>query len=253
MIKVGLIGSSGKMGGLIAHAISKREGMILSSLYVRNKSTSLEERYVGNEWGEFLKHCEVVIDFSNHQATSQLLQAIEKNPRPLVIGTTGLESQTHQKMKELSQIIPIVYATNTSRGIVLLNQIASLVAKTLKDADIEIVEMHHHHKKDAPSGTAMTLAECCASARGVDLENVRVSGREGNIGERQKDQIAVMSLRGGDMIGRHTVGFYCNGEYLELTHQATSRETFALGALEAVEWVVSQKKGLYHMGDVLKQ
>lgn len=253
MIKVGLVGSRGRMGGLIAHAISKREGMILSSLYMRDQNGLLEGGYAGNEWEEFLKYCEVVIDFSNHQATSQLLKAIEKNPKPLVIGTTGLDSLTHQKMKELSKITPIVYATNTSRGIVLLNQIASLVAKTLKDADIEIVEMHHRHKKDAPSGTAMTLAECCAKARGVALENVRISGREGELGEREKDQIAVMSLRGGDIVGRHTVGFYCDGEYLELSHHATSRETFALGALEAVEWIISQKRGLYHMGDVLKQ
>lgn len=241
------------MGGLITDAISKKEGMILSSLYMRSKNPSLDVEYAGKEWEEFLNHCEAVIDFSNQEATSQLLSAIEKNPKPLVIGTTGLDTQTHQKMKELSKQIPIVYATNTSRGIVLLNQIASLVAKTLKDADIEIIEMHHRNKKDAPSGTAMTLAECCARARGVDLEHVRVSGREGNIGKREKDQIAVMSLRGGDIVGRHTVGFYCNGEYLELSHHATSRETFALGALEALEWVLSQKKGLYHMGDVLKQ
>lgn len=183
------------MGGLIADAISKKEGMILSSLYIRSKNPSLDVEYAGNEWEEFLNHCEAVIDFSNQEATSQLLFAIEKNPKPLVIGTTGLDAQTHQKMKELSKEIPIVYATNTSRGIVLLNQIASLVAKTLKDADIEIIEMHHRDKKDAPSGTAMTLAECCARARGVDLEHVRVSGREGNIGKREKDQIAVMSLR----------------------------------------------------------
>lgn len=241
------------MGGLIADAISKKEEMILSSLYMRSKNPSLDVEYAGNEWEGFLNHCEVVIDFSNQEATSQLLSAIEKNPKPLVIGTTGLDTQTHQKMKELSKQIPIVYATNTSRGIVLLNQIASLVAKTLKDADIEIIEMHHRNKKDAPSGTAMTLAECCARARGVDLEHVRVSGREGNIGKREKDQIAVMSLRGGDIVGRHTVGFYCDGEYLELSHQATSRETFALGALEALEWILSQKEGLYHMGDVLKQ
>lgn len=253
MIKIGLVGFNGRMGGLIADAISKKEGMILSSLYMRSKNPSLDVEYAGNEWEEFLNHCEVVIDFSNQEATSQLLSAIEKNPKPLVIGTTGLDTQTHQKMKELSKQIPIVYATNTSRGIVLLNQIASLVAKTLKDADIEIIEMHHRNKKDAPSGTAMTLAECCARARGVDLEHVRVSGREGNIGKREKDQIAVMSLRGGDIVGRHTVGFYCDGEYLELSHQATSRETFALGALEALEWILSQKEGLYHMGDVLKQ
>lgn len=241
------------MGGLIAHTISSQEGMILSSCYVRDKNISLEGAYVGSQWEDFLNHCEVVIDFSNYQATSQLLQVAKNNPKPMVIGTTGLDKQTHQEMKELSKLVPIVYATNTSRGIVLLNRIASLVAGSLKDADIEIVEIHHHHKKDAPSGTAMTLAESCALARGVDLDKVRVSGRDGNLGERKRDEIAVMSLRGGDIVGRHTVGFYCNGEYLELTHQATSRETFALGAIEAAKWIVDQKNGLYHMKDVLKQ
>lgn len=253
MIRIGLLGFSGRMGGLVAHTISSQEEIILSSLYVRDKNISFECEYVGNQWKEFLKHCEVVIDFSNYQATSQLLQAAKDNPKPMVIGTTGLDYQTLQEIEKLSKIMPIVYATNTSRGIVLLNRIASLVARSLKDADIEIVETHHHHKKDAPSGTAMTLAECCALARGVDLKKVRVSGRDGNIGERKRDEIAVMSLRGGDIVGRHTIGFYCNGEYLELTHQATSRETFALGAIEAAKWVFCQKNGLYHMEDVLKQ
>lgn len=253
MIRIGLIGFNGRMGGLIAHAISLQKEMILSSLYVRDKNISCECEYIGSQWEEFLKHCEVVIDFSNYQATSQLLQAAKDNPKPMVIGTTGLDHQTFHEMETLSKMIPIIYATNTSRGIVLLNHIASLVAKNLKDADIEIVEVHHRHKKDAPSGTAMTLAKTCALARGVDLDKVRVSGRDGNIGERKGDEIAVMSLRGGDIVGRHTVGFYCNGEYLELTHQATNRETFALGAIEAVKWVVCQKNGLYHMEDVLKQ
>lgn len=253
MIKVGLIGRSGRMGGLIAEVISKQEEMILSSFYTRRQNRSDDVAYQGEDWKSFLNLCDVVIDFSNHQLTQHLLLAIKDHPKPLVIGTTGLDQQTFEELKHISNIVPIVYATNTSRGIVLLNQIASFVSRALKDADIEIVETHHRYKKDSPSGTAMTLAEHCAKARGLDLNNVFLFGRHGNIQERGKNQIGVMSLRGGDIVGKHTIGFYCDGEYLELTHHATSRETFAIGAVQAARWVMLQKNGLYGMHDVLEQ
>jgi len=126
-----------------------------------------------------------------------------------------------------------------------------MVSKTLNNFDIEIVEQHHRYKKDAPSGTALTLAEHCAKARDLDLDKVRVSGRDGIIGERSKDEIAVMALRGGDIVGRHTVGFYNDGEFLEFNHTATSRETFAQGAIKVALWLEKQNAGFYNINDAL--
>jgi 4-hydroxy-tetrahydrodipicolinate reductase len=138
-----------------------------------------------------------------------------------------------------------------SLGVAILNKLVYLASKSLEDFDIEIVEQHHRYKKDSPSGTAMTLAEHCAKARELDLNKVRVSGRDGMIGERTKDEIAVMALRGGDIVGRHTVGLYNDGEFLELNHTATSRDTFAKGAVKAAKWLKDQKPGLYSINDCL--
>jgi len=138
-----------------------------------------------------------------------------------------------------------------SLGVAVLNRLVALASKTLRDFDCEIVEQHHKHKVDSPSGTALTLAEHAASARDLELDNVRVSGRDGVIGARTKDEIGVMSLRGGDIIGRHTVGFYNDGEFLELNHTATSRNTFSKGAIKAAMWLSTQENGLYSINDCL--
>ncbi|HHH72448.1 MAG TPA: 4-hydroxy-tetrahydrodipicolinate reductase, partial [Sulfuricurvum sp.] len=154
-------------------------------------------------------------------------------------------------LKELSALAPVLYATNMSLGVAMLNKLVNLASKTLEGFDIEIVEMHHRHKKDAPSGTALTLAESAAAGRGLDLDKVRISGRNGNIGERSADEIAVMALRGGDIVGRHTVGFYNDGEFVELNHTATSRNTFSKGAIRAAKWLNTQQNGLYSIADCL--
>jgi len=133
----------------------------------------------------------------------------------------------------------------------LLKKLVEQVSATLPDFDIEIVEQHHRHKVDAPSGTALTLAEFAAKGRGLDLDKVRVSGRDGQIGARTKEEIGVMALRGGDIVGRHTVGFYNDGEFLELNHTATSRETFSKGAVRAARWIADKDPGLYSINDVL--
>lgn len=252
MLKIGLVGYSGRVGQLIAQHLDKE--FMLSSLFVRegaNLSSPPQNALITNVWQDFLSACEVVIDFSTPQATQALLQEVLSNPKPLVIGTTGLDCNQMQLLEQVSKTTPIVYATNTSQGVALLNKLAYLASRILKEGDIEISEIHHRNKKDAPSGTAMTLAQVCAKARGLDLESMRVSGRDGNIGARKDNEIGVMSFRGGDIVGRHTVGFYCDGEYLEITHNATNRATFAKGALRASQWVVSQKAGLYNMSDVL--
>jgi 4-hydroxy-tetrahydrodipicolinate reductase len=149
-------------------------------------------------------------------------------------------------------VTPVLYATNMSLGVALLNKLVYQAASVLDGFDIEIVETHHRHKKDAPSGTALTLSESAASARGLDIDKVRVSGRDGNIGERSKDEIAVMAIRGGDIVGRHTVGFYNDGEFIELNHTATSRSTFSKGAIRAAHWLADKEAGLYSISDCLE-
>lgn len=138
-----------------------------------------------------------------------------------------------------------------SLGVAVLNKLVALASKTLRDFDIEIVEQHHRHKIDAPSGTALTLAEHAASARDLNLDDVRISGRDGQIGARTKDEIAVMALRGGDIVGRHTVGLYNDGEFLELNHTATARNTFSKGALKVAKWLVKKDANLYSINDAL--
>ncbi|EAI6203704.1 4-hydroxy-tetrahydrodipicolinate reductase, partial [Campylobacter jejuni] len=165
--------------------------------------------------------------------------------------TTGLDEKILHLMQSASEVMPIFYATNMSLGVAVLNYLASKASQMLKNFDIEILEMHHRHKKDAPSGTAMTLAQSVAKARNLELEKVRVSGRDGIIGERSKDEIAVMSLRGGDIVGRHTVGFYEDGEFLELNHTATSRATFAKGAIKIAIWLSKQEAKMYSINDFL--
>lgn len=255
MIKVGIFGSTGRIGRLLVDALCDEKDANLSVVFVRKELLYSIPKgvLVTNDTKIFLESSDLIIDFSTPQATQNLLDcALDFCPKPIVIGTTGLSAMQFDLINAASQKMPILYATNMSRGIVVLNNIAQIVANALKESDIEIVEIHHHHKKDSPSGTALTLAQNVAKVRDLDLEKVRISGRDGAIGARSKDEIAVMSLRGGDVVGRHTIGFYMDGEYLELTHNATSAMTFAKGALEVGKWLVAQPNGLYGIKDALK-
>ena len=253
MKKVGILGSSGRVGELLIKNLKRHESLELDTLYASKKFDFAidENQTVTNDIDTLLKNSDVVIDFSLPNGTEALLEEAIKNPTALVIGTTGLNQHQQNLLLEASNHMPILYATNMSLGVAVLNKLASLASELLKDFDAEIVEMHHRYKKDAPSGTALTLAEHVAEARGLDLNNVRVSGRDGNIGERTKDEIAVMALRGGDIVGRHTAGFYNDGEFIELNHTATSRDTFAKGAIRAASWLVNQPNGLYKITDCL--
>ena len=254
MIRAGIFGATGRVGRLIVELLKKDGNIHLESVFVRKElDFSLPpSTLVTNDYKTFIQSCDVIIDFSLPEATEKLLlKVLEGYTKPIVVGTTGLNEQQINLLKEASKKIPILYATNMSRGVALLNKISSIVASTLEEFDIEICEMHHKHKKDAPSGTALTLANSVALARGLELDKVRVSGRNGNIGERNRDEIAVMSLRGGDIVGKHTVGFYADGEFIELTHVATSRETFASGAIKASKWLIGKDAGLYSINDVL--
>ncbi|MDT8337951.1 MAG: 4-hydroxy-tetrahydrodipicolinate reductase [Sulfurimonas sp.] len=254
MVKVGVFGANGRVGKLLIDDLRATDGISLSSVYVRSSlNFSIDPSIlVTTDLKSFLNGCDIVIDFSLPEACEALLEASLKTPKPLVIGTTGLSAHQLNLLKQASEYMPILYATNMSLGVALLNKLVYQAAAALEGFDIEIVEMHHKHKKDAPSGTALTLAESCARGRGLDLDKVRVSGRDGNIGERSRDEIAVMALRGGDIVGRHTVGFYNEGEFIELNHTATSRNTFSKGALRAASWLVNKESGLYSISDCLE-
>ena len=253
MVNVGIYGATGRVGKLLIEDLAPEETLTLSAVYVRNRlETSLPEgTLVTNDVEAFVAASDIIIDFSLPEAAQPLLEALLQTPKPLVSGTTGLNVHQLNLLKELSGVAPVLYATNMSLGVALLNKLVNLASKTLDGFDIEIVEMHHRHKKDAPSGTALTLAESAAAGRELDLDKVRVSGRNGNIGERTVDEIAVMALRGGDIVGRHTVGFYNDGEFIELNHTATSRNTFSKGAIRAAKWLHTQPSGLYSIADCL--
>ena len=254
MVKVGVFGANGRVGKLIIEDLKNTEDISLSSVFVRNElNFSIDPSVlVSTDIKSFLNGCDIVIDFSLPEACEALLEAAIQTPKPLVIGTTGLSIHQLNLLKQASEAMPVLYATNMSLGVALLNKLVEQASAALEGFDIEIVEMHHKHKKDAPSGTALTLAESACAGRGLDLDKVRVSGRDGNIGERDKDEIAVMALRGGDIVGRHTVGFYNEGEFIELNHTATSRNTFSKGAIRAATWLADEKPGLYTISDCLE-
>jgi len=250
---VGIHGSTGRVGHLLIENLKNdKEARAYMLHAIDDFSFPIpKECKVTESYEKLFDKSDVVIDFTISFATETLLEAALEHPTPLVIGTTGLSPHQQNLLDEASKLMPILYSTNMSLGVAVLNKLVSLASSSLSDFDIEIVEQHHRYKKDAPSGTAMTLGESAAKARGLDLEEVRVSGRNGLIGERSKDEIAIMALRGGDIVGRHTVGFYNDGEFIELNHTATSRDTFAKGAIRAAKWIVNQENGLYSINDCL--
>ena len=254
MIKVGVFGASGRVGKLLLEDLKQTDGMSVSTVFVRKElDFSIDPSIlITSSMESFLNACDIVIDFSLPEACEILLEQAIKTPKPLVIGTTGLNNHQLNLLKQASEIMPVLYATNMSLGVAMLNKLVYQASSALKGFDIEIVEMHHKHKKDAPSGTALTLSESAAAGRNLDIDKVRVSGRDGNIGERSKNEIAVMALRGGDIVGRHTVGFYNDGEFIELNHTATSRNTFSKGAIRAGQWLSDKETGLYTISDCLE-
>lgn len=255
MVNIGVVGSTGRVGSLLIDDLETDEEAKLSACHVFDdlKKSVPEGTVVTNEMKTLLESCDVVIDFSAPVATQSLLEEIVENggDKPLVIATTGFNKHQQNLLIEASKKVPILYATNMSLGVAVLNKLVTLASRALKEFDCEIVEQHHRYKIDSPSGTALTLAEHAARARDLDLDAVRVSGRDGEIGARTKDEIGVMSLRGGDIVGRHTVGLYNDGEFIELHHTATARNTFSRGAIKAAKWLVNQEPGLYSINDCL--
>ena len=241
MTNVIIVGAKGRMGqALVACAKNFRDLHVVGEI---DKGDNLSGVIGG---------CDVVVDFSSHDATAAIVESCAKNKKAMVIGTTGHSEKEKKEIERRKAEIPMVWATNFSTGVNALFWLTRRAAEILgPDFDLEIVEMHHRLKKDAPSGTAKSLAEILAAVRKLRLDKAARHGRVGIVGERSTDEIGIHSIRGGDVVGDHTVIFATAGERLELTHKASSRETFANGALRAALWVVKQKPGLYDMQDVL--
>jgi 4-hydroxy-tetrahydrodipicolinate reductase len=241
MTKIIITGSKGRMGqALIACAARLPELEVVGRIDQ------------GDNLASVIEQGDVVVDFSLHQATAGLATFCARHRKPMVIGTTGHSDPERSQISNFKSQIPIVWSPNYSTGVNALFWLTRQAAEILGPGfDLEIVEMHHRLKQDAPSGTAKTLAEILAAVRGQQLDKVARHGRAGIVGERTPSEIGMHSVRGGDVVGDHTVVFAGAGERLELTHRASSRETLANGALRAAQWVVRQKPGLYDMQDVL--
>jgi 4-hydroxy-tetrahydrodipicolinate reductase len=207
---------------------------------------------VGDDLAAALPACDAVIDFTHADSTAAVAEACAAAGKILVIGTTGHNDADRARISEISKEIPVVFAPNFSVGVNTLFWLTRKATEILgPDFDLEVVEMHHRLKKDSPSGTARRLAEILAEARELDYDKNVMHGREGMVGERQKTEIGMHAVRGGDVVGDHTVIYANVGERVELTHKASSRDTFAKGALRAARWAQGQKPGLYDMQDVL--
>lgn len=239
MIKVIITGSKGRMGrALLACAPAHAELQIAAQIDQ------------GDDLAKVVDAGDVVVDFSSHNATAAIAAVCAAHHKAMVIGTTGHSNEHRSQISSLSSKIPMVLSSNFSTGVNALFWLTRKAAEILGTTyDLEIIEMHHRLKRDAPSGTANTLADILREVRRQQLTIHH--GRSGIVGERTALEIGMHAVRGGDVVGDHTVMFAAQGERLELTHKASSRETFANGALRAARWVVGQKPGLYDMQDVL--
>jgi len=253
-----VVGANGRMGKTISGLAAEDEQFALAGL------VDSKERLAGlagaacpvsDSLADLLPKAPgaVVIDFTAPAVSLQSARAVAETGNALVIGTTGLTDADKDELRSLAAKAPIFWASNMSIGINVLLKILPQLTKALgEDYDIEMVELHHNRKKDSPSGTALTMGECLAEARGWQLNDVRCSARDGIIGARPKEQIGIQAIRGGDVVGVHTVYFMGPGERIEVTHQAHSRENFARGALRAAAWMAGQKPGkLYGMQDMI--
>ena len=264
MINVGVIGAGGRMGRMLIEAIQDNPQTILTAAIERQGSSLVgadagEVAAVGrldvqivDDLRSVINKIDVLIDFSLPVATEQNMQVCAEHNVAMVIGTTGFNEQQEQVLAKASEQVAIVYAGNYSTGVNLSLKLLGMAAKAFgTDADVEVIEAHHKHKIDAPSGTAYMMAEAVAEARGQNLKDVAIYGREGQTGAREAGTIGIHAIRGGEIIGDHTVMFIADGEVVEITHRARARMTFAAGAVRAATWIVQQPVGQYNMQDVL--
>ncbi|SDI96569.1 MULTISPECIES: 4-hydroxy-tetrahydrodipicolinate reductase [Ferrimonas] len=263
-IRVAIVGASGRMGRTLIEAALAHPQIRLGAAIERSGASLL-----GVDAGELIGHgavgvtlvdklelvvddFDVLIDFTNPETSLEMAAWCAQHGKPIAIGTTGFSSHQKERIAELAQDLPIVLAPNMSVGVTLLFKLLETAAKVMGDyTDIEIIEGHHRYKKDAPSGTALRMGEVIAETLNRDLEQCAIYGREGISGERDRDTIAFSTIRAGDIVGEHTALFADIGERLEITHKASSRMTFANGAMRAAQWLFQRPNGLYDMHQVL--
>ena len=261
--RIGILGAGGRMGRILIQAVAQAGYQLAAA--VERPSSSL----VGSDAGELagvgklnvavvgslqevINQCDVIIDFTIPEATEQHLQICRDAKVAIVIGTTGLSDVQKQLVDDAAQQIQVVYSGNYSVGVNVSLKLLELAAQAFGNSvDIEIIEAHHRHKIDAPSGTAYMMGETVANALGRNLKDVAVYGREGHTGARDRQTIGFETIRGGDIVGEHTVMFIGEGERIEIKHMATNRMNFASGAVRAAAWVMQQPVGRYDMQDVL--
>ncbi|THK40868.1 4-hydroxy-tetrahydrodipicolinate reductase [Methylophaga sp. SB9B] len=263
-INIAINGAAGRMGRCLIQAVTETEGLQLSAAIDRPESS-----LIGVDAGELAgvgklgvmlsadlelatQQSDVIIDFTIPEATMALLPLCAKNQCRPVIGTTGFDETQKQAIQQTADQIASLLAPNMSVGVNLSLKLLDMAARVLGDSvDIEIIEAHHRHKVDAPSGTALRMGEVVAEALGRDLKDCAIYGREGRTGERDRNTIGFATVRAGDIVGDHTVLFAAEGERVEITHKASSRMTFAYGAMRASKWLMDQQTGLFDMQDVL--
>lgn len=263
-INIAINGAAGRMGRCLIQAVAETEGLQLSAAIDR-----LESSLIGVDAGELAgvgklgvqlsadldlatQQSDVIIDFTIPEATMALLPLCAQNQCRPVIGTTGFDDAQKQVIQQTTDKIAILLAPNMSVGVNLSLKLIDIAARVLGDSvDIEIIEAHHRYKVDAPSGTALRMGEVVADALGRDLKDCAIYGREGRTGERDRNTIGFATVRAGDIVGDHTVLFAAEGERVEITHKASSRMTFAYGAMRASKWLMQQQTGLFDMQDVL--
>jgi 4-hydroxy-tetrahydrodipicolinate reductase len=241
MTKIAINGSNGRMGQALIESVKLNSNVSQGSILNR-----------GDDIERVLKDFDVLIDFTRPEATLDALSVCQSAGKAMVIGTTGFSDDALKVIDQASSDIPIVFAPNMSVGVNLTLKLLETTAKVIgTDSNIEIVEAHHRHKVDSPSGTALKMGEVIANALGRDLSECAVYGREGTEEPRDRQTIGFSSIRGGDVVGEHTVTFFMEGERVEITHKASSRMTYANGAVKACQWLSDKPNGLYSMQDVL--
>lgn len=263
-LKIGVVGAGGRMGRQLVQAVNNAEGVELGAVFER-KGSSL----VGADAGELagighlgvtvtddlasqVNHFDLLIDFTRPEGTLEHIAFCVAHNKKMVIGTTGFDDAGKQAIKSASEKISIVFASNYSVGVNLVFKLLEKAAKVMGDyCDIEVIEAHHRHKVDAPSGTALSMGEHIAKTLGRDLKTHGVFAREGITGERKRDEIGFSTIRAGDVVGEHSVWFADEGERVEIAHKASSRMTFANGAVRAAKWLQTKQNGLFDMTDVL--
>jgi 4-hydroxy-tetrahydrodipicolinate reductase len=264
MTRIAITGAAGRMGRALIEATHQTQGLQLSVALERPGSSVIGNDagelagigkngvLIGDDLGKVSEQFDVLIDFTRPEVTSQNLALCLQANKRIVIGTTGFSDEQKQAISKASEAIAVVFAPNMSVGVNLCLKLLDMAARVMGDyTDIEIIEAHHRHKIDAPSGTALRMGEVVAAALGRDLQDCAVYGRQGQTGERDRKTIGFETIRAGDIVGEHTVMFADIGERVEITHKASSRMTFANGAVRAAAWLMQHASGLFDMQDVL--